>query len=71
MNISYISRRIRKGHCGTFRPLKPGELIEAADVIVADTFYDFPAEQHIGQPATEKDRIIRFEFTEKGSRHTP
>jgi len=45
--------------------LKAGEPIEAADVIVADTYFDFPAEKHIGAPADKTDCIVRFEFDKK------
>lgn len=60
---------IRKGIGGTFRPLKPGELIEPADVAFADTFVEGVSETSVGQPCGEKDRIIRLVFQEKGPRH--
>lgn len=69
MQISHVKRMLRKNHTGNFRPLKPGEEIEAADIIVADTYYDFPAEQHIGAKCEPKDCILRLEFNEKGPRH--
>ncbi len=69
MKISHVNRMIRKGVGGTFRALKPGEPIEDSDIIVADTYYDYPSEQNVGQPCEAKDRIIRLEFTEKGPRH--
>lgn len=69
MNISHVKRMLRKNHTGTFRPLKPGEEIQAADVLVSDTYYDFPSESNIGRKCDEKDCILRLEFTEKGPRH--
>lgn len=67
MSIPIVHRKLRRGLSGTFRPLKPGELIEASDLIVADTYYQHPAEQSIGQPCEAKDCILRLQFNEKGT----
>jgi len=64
MKISHVQRMLRKGKGGNFRPLKTGEIIEDADIICADTYYDYPTSA-IGQPCNDKDRIIRLEFNEK------
>lgn len=66
MNCSHARRMLGKGIGGQFRPLKPGEIIEPADVVFHDTWLEGPSETSIGQPATERDRIARLEFTEKG-----
>lgn len=69
MKISHVHRMLRKGHAGSFRPLKAGEEIQDSDIIVADTYYDYVAEQHVGQRCEPKDCIMRLEFAEKGPRH--
>ena len=61
-SVSFIHRQLRKGKGGTFRPLKVGEEILGSDIAVSDSFVESPSETSIGQPATEKDRIIRLEF---------
>jgi len=65
MNCSSLKRMIARGHSGTFRPLKPGEPIEAADIILHDTWLEGPSDTTIGQPCRDKERIVRLEFQEK------
>jgi len=69
MNTSSIKKMLRKGFGGTFRPLKPREIIDAGDIVVNDTWIESPSETSIGQPCNEKDRIIRLAFYEKGTGH--
>jgi hypothetical protein len=65
MNCSTLKRMLRKGHSGTFRPLKPGEAIEASDIACYDTFLEGISESNIGQLCGDNERIIRLEFQEK------
>lgn len=69
MNVSHLRRMLSHGKSGTFRPLKVGEEIEPADVAVYDSWVESPSETSVGQKCNEKDRIVRFEFDEKGPRH--
>jgi len=65
MNVSHLKRHLSKFHSGTFRRLRPFEIIEPSDVCVYDTWVESPSETSIGQPCNDKDRIIRLEFNEK------
>jgi len=62
MNVSRVKLALRKNKTGTFRPLKPGEPIDAGDVIVNDCFYESPSETNIGQPCGERECILRLQF---------
>lgn len=64
MNVSHLSRLLRQHKSGTFRPLRPGESIEAADIAVYDTWLEGIGESNIGQPCGPKERIVRLEFGE-------
>jgi hypothetical protein len=65
MNTSTLRRMLGKGHGGTFRPLKAGELIQAADVIIHDSWLEGPSDTSIGEPCKQGERIVRLEFQEK------
>lgn len=62
--ISRVRINLKHGKGGTFRPLKVGEAIMASDILVHDTFYDFPADNHVGNPVEASDTIMRLEFAE-------
>lgn len=64
MNTTHLRRLMKAGKTGTCRPLRPGELIEPADVAVADTYIEGVSQTSVGQPCKEKETILRFEFGE-------
>jgi len=62
MNISGVRRQLKKGHTGTFRSLRVGEEIEAADICFCDTFFEMPSETSIGKKCEAGETIVRLEF---------
>ena len=64
MNTSHLRRLLKAGKTGTFRPLRPGELIEPSDVAVADTYVEGVSQTSVGQACGPKETIVRFEFSE-------
>ena len=69
MRVSHLRRMLKAGKTGTFRPLKPGEEIEHADIAVADCYVEGVSDTSIGQQCKEGETILRLEFQEKGPRH--
>jgi len=62
MNTSRIRLRLKKRNVPTVQILKPGDAIEAGDIVVNDCFVESPSESTVGNPADERDVIVRLVF---------
>ena len=69
MRVSHLRRMLKSDKSGTFRPLKVGEDLEPADVVVYDSWLEQPSDTSVGQKCKEGETILRFEFQGKGPRH--
>jgi len=65
MKLPLATAKIRKGYGGTFRALKPGEILEEGDVEIGPTFVNEVLEKYAGQAVKPGEAIIRLEFDTK------
>lgn len=61
MNVETILAKLKKGHSGRFRALKPRELIEDGDIQVGHGWYSQVSHQNVAMSVTD-ETIIRLEF---------
>ncbi len=62
MTINKFRAILRKKKHGFFRMLKPGETIQAHDVLVGRDCYDWVAAGNESLPCGQHETILRLEF---------
>jgi len=62
MNVSRIRHHLKRGEIPRVELLKPGEPIEAGNIVVCDSWCESPSDTSVGQPCGPKETILRLVF---------